>query len=134
VLSTSALPVHVAQFEQVLHRVVDLVLYDEPDTDDVLVTGEHQRFLGDRFILGRRARTDGAEADLGAENLGHLRRVYPLKGRGQVVVGAGSGGAHHLAETAHHTLLIGTDDVDPGGQPEHQDDTQHTENHRPDLA
>ena len=120
----------VADVEQVLDRVADLVLHAELDVDDVLVAGEHGGFLGHAAQL---ALTEGgglpggAEAHLAAQHLGHLGLVDGLDGSGQRVMGAGAFGAVVLAEAQHHALLVRVDDIDARQEPQ-----AHQAQHQPD--
>ena len=67
----------------------------------------------------------GAEAHLAAQHLGDLRLVDRFNGHGPGIVRAGSFRAFVLAETQHHALFVGIDDINARQQPEPHHGQQH---------
>ena len=98
---------------------IDLPLHDHVDVDDVLVAGQHQAFL-DHVGLARGAHGfDGAEADLGGDDVRDLRLDHAADRIGPVIVQAFAGLADELAETQIEADLVRPHDVPAGHQPEH---------------
>ena len=119
----------IGDVEQVLHRILDLVLHAELHIDDVFIPGEHGRLLGDGAhlpLLEGRPLPHGAETHLAAQHLRDLGLVHFFNGVGQVVVGAGVHRAHIPAEAQHNALLVWIDDVDARQDPQQRkaDDNQ----------
>ncbi len=103
--------------EQVSERVLQRVLHGELDVDDVLVIGEHQRFLQHLGLDGI------AVADLDRAHLGQVDDFVRLDRIRQAPAQARAGEIGLLAESEHHAALLLIDGIKAARQPhdQHQD-------------
>src|SRR5712671_590640 len=109
--------------EEIGPSVLDDPENGEVDVDDILVTGEHQRFFG--HLAGPRPagyRTLGvAVADLGPVDTGHARRQHLLDRARKMVIEAGLGRPVVGAKAQHDPDFVGQHAVDPARQPYDED-------------
>src|SRR5690242_16187911 len=95
---------------------LDLPQRRKIDIDDVLIAGQHQRFL--RHIA-HGATTAQIEADVDLVDAQRMRRQHGLDRVGQVIIQPRRHFAHEFAETQHHAELIGLDPEESGEAPQH---------------
>ena len=101
--------------EDVVLGALQVVLDGELDVDDVLVIGQHHRFLVDLVL--RRV----AIADLDRLHLRELDELDGFDGKGQVPAGSGLRRLGVLAEARHDTAATFVDDVEAAGEPDDED-------------
>src|SRR6185312_8908370 len=102
--------------------VLDDPQHRKIDVDDILVAGQHQRFL--RHLPrapAPRSRLGGAVADLHPVLPGHAGRLDALDRRRQMIIEPGLGRAIVGAEAEHDADLVGQYPVEPADQPQHDD-------------
>jgi len=109
----------ITHVEQVALRVAHLVLHRQLDVDDVLVLGQHQRLARHRHhALSGGA---GAVADFDETALFDVDDFNLLDRIGYVPVRPRRCGFRIGAESQHHTLLAGVDDIDARKHPDQGD-------------
>src|SRR5579872_481360 len=108
---------HILCLKQVIHRYADEVLHDDAHVNNILIAGEE---LGEQRI----GAAEHAIGDIAADNqalcLLDFQFCHAVDGPGEGEMNSGHDTPlHDRAETRHHGLLIGRDDIDAAQQPEH---------------
>ena len=103
-----------ARIEQIVLGIVQDVLHRELDVDDVLVVGEHQRFVEDGIACR------AAIADLDCPHAGEIHQLVVLDRIGHAPAQARLGGLGVAAEAHLDPALAGIDDVEAAGRPDRQ--------------
>jgi len=121
----------IPDFEEVVRKIADAVLYYNSHIDQVFIAGNHQGFHRVGLDSGGWSRMHRPKAQLHAANLFDLDDVYLFDGRRDVVVRSRSDSGDLFAEAAHDAHPARADDVNARQEP---DDDNGCHNVKPDAA